>query len=78
MKNSIKGDEFIQTWQKPLLIVHSEDDNVCPIEQGEKLFEHASQTDNKELWRIRGPHLAGIAQQPEVYLYKVKELLNQH
>lgn len=78
VKNKINGEALISKWKKPLLIIHSQDDNVCSYEMGKKLYHAANSTQDKELWKINGPHLAGISLQPEVYLYKIKELINSY
>lgn len=76
VKNAIKGKELIASWKKPLLIVHSEDDAVCKYEMGQTLFQHATGTMDKELWTIKGPHLAGLGQNFDLYMAKVKNLVS--
>lgn len=76
VKNHIKGDELIQKWSKPLLIIHSKDDRVCPYEMGVNLHKNAG-SQNKELWSIEGPHLSGMGRYFETYVFKIETLLNQ-
>lgn len=77
VKNAIKGRELIKTWNKPLLVIHSKDDAVCSYEMGKSLYENAINTSQKELWTINGPHLAGLGQNFNVYLAKLKTLVDK-
>jgi alpha-beta hydrolase superfamily lysophospholipase len=74
-KNWINGSELIQSWTKPLLVVHSKDDKVCDYSMGKAIYEAAINTNQKELWTIKGPHLAGMNQGVEQYLYKIEKLI---
>lgn len=75
VKNEIDGTELISKWTKPLLIVHSQDDQICPYQMGVNLFKGATETNTKELWKIKGPHLAGINLNFNLYLAKIKKLI---
>lgn len=76
VKNSVNAKKLIQQWEKPLLIVHSKDDVVCPYEMGETLFNNAKSV-QKEFWPITGRHLGGIKQNPELYFQKVEALIGE-
>ncbi len=74
-KNHINGTELIQTWTKPLLVVHSKEDKVCDYSMGKAIYDAAIGTNQKELWTIKGPHLSGMNQGVEQYLYKIEKLI---
>lgn len=75
VKNQIKGNEIISQWEKSLLIIHSEDDPVCPYEMGQSLYNNATGTEKKELWTVKGQHLAGLGSNFYLYLEKVQKLM---
>ena len=75
VKNFVNGKELIQEWMKPLLIIHSEDDVVCPYYMGKELYELA-ESPKKEFWSIKGKHLAGMALNYDTYIGKVSRLLD--
>jgi len=72
--NKFKGEELIKSWTKPLLVVHSTDDNACPYEMGKEIYTNAS-SERKEMWTIKGPHIAGFANYSSEYLYKIGNLM---
>lgn len=77
VKNKIKGNELIQSWKKPLLVIHSKDDRVCDYSMGKSLYDNAIHTSQKELWTIKGPHLAGLSQNFSLYMAKMNTLLEK-
>lgn len=76
-KNAINGKKLIATWTKPLLLIHSVDDKMCPYEMSERLMKSAILTQQKELWTIKGPHLAGLGQNLDLYLAKMNALVER-
>lgn len=72
--SKFKGEEEIKKWNKPLLVVHSTDDNVCPYWMGKEIYENAD-SDRKEMWTIKGPHIAGFANYSSQYLMKISNLV---
>lgn len=74
-KNAINGKKLIATWTKPLLLIHSRDDKVCPFEMSKRLLKSAVLTNQKELWEIKGPHLAGLGQNLDLYLAKMNAMV---
>ena len=72
--SKFKGEEEIRKWKKPLLVVHSTDDKVCPYWMGKELYENAD-SDRKEMWTIKGPHIAGFANYSSQYLMKISNLV---
>ena len=74
VRNRIKGEHIIKKWKKPLLIIHSAEDQVCLYKMGKVLYEK-SPSEHKELWTIEGKHLQGLNLHREEYLKKVKQLI---
>ncbi|MBL7913661.1 MAG: alpha/beta fold hydrolase [Bacteroidia bacterium] len=64
----------IQEYKKPLLVIHSTEDEIIPFEMGQKIFEHANTP--KEFYEIKKCHICG----PEFYAdsisQKIINLLN--
>lgn len=75
VKDAVKGKKLIASWDKPLLVIHSTQDAVCDYKMGKTLYESAINTNQKELWTIKGPHLAGIGLNFDDYLEKVAALV---
>lgn len=75
VKDVVKGKKLIASWNKPLLIVHSKQDAVCDYKMAQTLYESAIGTNQKELWTIKGPHLAGLGLNFDEYLEKVHDLI---
>ena len=48
----------LKRFNKPILIIHSKEDKVIPIEMGRKLYEYANEP--KEFFEINQPHTKGI------------------
>lgn len=48
----------LKSFKKPVLIVHSKDDKIIPVEMGKQLFESANEP--KEFYEIDQPHIMGI------------------
>jgi fermentation-respiration switch protein FrsA (DUF1100 family) len=76
VKDAVKGKKLIASWNKPLLVIHSTDDPVCVYKNGKTLYENAIGTQQKELWTIKGPHLAGLGLNFDKYLEKVEKLVS--
>lgn len=75
-KNAINGKKIIGNWTKPLLLIHSTDDKMCPYKMSERLLKSATGSTKKELWTIKGPHLAGLGQNTDLYLAKMNALVD--
>jgi uncharacterized protein len=74
-KNTINGKKLIAKWTKPLLLIHSKDDQMCPYEMSQRLIKSAVLSEKKELWTIKGPHLAGLGQNLDLYLAKMNAMV---
>lgn len=57
--------DAVDELRAPLLILHSEEDNVIPFSHGEALFASASASATKEFQRLSGRHIASLLD-PEV------------
>lgn len=66
--------QSIKGYNKPLLVIHSTEDEIIPIELGERIFDHANEP--KEFYKIKECHICG----PEFYAdsisLKIKRMLN--
>lgn len=60
----------------PKLIIHSEDDEIIPFQQGRKLFEAAPEP--KEFYPMRGGHNEAIFQAKEDFVNKIDIFLQKH
>lgn len=76
VKNAVRGKRLMKEWHKPLLIVHSTEDASCVYEMGKEMYER-SPSENKELWTIKGKHLAGLSMHRDEYLQKVADLMGE-
>ena len=74
MGSKFKGEETIKSWTKPLLIVHSTEDDVIPYKMGQEIYKNAAST-RKELWTIKGPHIGGFANYSSEYFFKIRNLV---
>lgn len=74
--SKFRGEELIRDWKKPLLVVHSTDDKVCPYEMGKEIYNNAG-SDKKELWTIKGAHLQGFGLDSETYFTKIRKLITE-
>ena len=60
----------------PKLIIHSEDDEIIPFQQGRKLFEKAPEP--KEFYKMRGGHNEAIFREKEDFVDKIDVFLQKH
>ncbi len=65
--------ELIADINIPKLIIHSSEDNVVPFTMAETLFVRAK--GDKELWEVKGEHVAALVDKPLAYVSKVNEML---
>lgn len=64
----------IQEYTKPLLIIHSIEDETIPFEFGKKLFDAANQP--KEFYKIKNCHICGTNFYSDSISIKIMNLLN--
>lgn len=64
----------IRSYKKPVLVIHSSEDEVIPFSMGQKIFNHANTP--KEFYEIKKCHICG----PEFYAdsisQKIMDMLN--
>jgi fermentation-respiration switch protein FrsA (DUF1100 family) len=65
----------IQQYHKPVLIIHSTEDEVIPFSQGQKLFAKANQP--KEFYEIKKCHICGPTFYPNEISGKINKMLNK-
>ena len=73
VKNGIKAENEIQKNFKPVLIVHSNDDEMVPFKFGEKIFKNANNP--KEFYKIGKPHIMGLQYYAEEIASKIDSLI---
>lgn len=68
--------KFIRTYKKPVLVIHSTEDEVIPFRMGQKIFENANAP--KTFYEIKKCHICG----PEFYAdsisFKIVNMLNEN
>ncbi|OCQ23113.1 hypothetical protein A7985_03960 [Pseudoalteromonas luteoviolacea] len=69
------SEELIADLQHPMLIVHSSQDKVVPFSMAETLYAKAN--GEKELWEIKGKHIAAMIDLPQDYVSKINDLLRR-
>ena len=60
----------------PLLVIHSEDDEIIPFHLGERIYTAANEP--KQLLRLRGGHNLGFIQSQPQYERGIGEFLSRH
>jgi fermentation-respiration switch protein FrsA (DUF1100 family) len=68
------AEESIAAYTKPILIIHSRDDEVVPFSMGQKLFDAANEP--KEFLEIEQMHLAGLDLYTEQIAEKIGDLVD--
>ena len=65
----------IQQYKKPLLIIHSTEDETIPFSLGQKLYGLANQP--KEFYEIKKAHICGTDFYADSIAFKIKSMLGQ-
>jgi dipeptidyl aminopeptidase/acylaminoacyl peptidase len=65
--------ESIQEYKKPVLIIHSTEDNIVPFEMGQKLFAKANPP--KEFYELNKCHICGPRYYADSIAAKIKNML---
>jgi len=68
--------EYVGIIESPLLVIHSRDDDVTPLEHGRRIFEAAREP--KEFLEISGRHADGFLTSGDVYIRGVTGFLEKH
>ncbi len=67
--------DYIDKITLPKLIIHSSEDEVCPVEMSKKLFAKAK--DPKEFWEIKGGHIACCKLYADEFAKKFEEIIQK-
>lgn len=65
----------IKKYHKPLLVIHSTEDQTIPYEMGEKLFDAGNEP--KEFFTIKKCHMCGPEFYPKEISLKIKKMVNE-
>lgn len=74
VKEHYSAVESIANYTKPLLVIHSTEDDVVPFELGKKIYDSANQP--KELYEIDGCHTCGARLYPDKIAEKILKMIN--
>lgn len=66
--------EYVTQRSSPLLVIHSENDEIIPFDEGQAVYEAA--TSPKELLVIQGGHNTGFLQSRTIYVHGIDEFLS--
>ena len=75
MNNDFPAEEKISQLEKPVVVIHSSEDDQVPYELGRKLFAAADKS-NARFWKVEGGHIDGIRNHQEEYVQNFVEMLN--
>ena len=67
--------KYLKNIDCPILIVHSENDNIIPFKQGEAVFKNANEP--KTFVKIRGDHNYGFIESRHIYVPALKSFLQE-
>lgn len=66
----------IEKYNKPVLVIHSSEDQTIPFEMGRKLFKHAHEP--KDFYEIKRCHICGPRYYTDSISSKITAMLQQH
>ncbi|MCP1728584.1 fermentation-respiration switch protein FrsA (DUF1100 family) [Natronospira proteinivora] len=69
------NEAYVQDIQAPLLMVHSEDDEIIPYEQGRAVYETANQP--KDFLTLQGGHNTGFLDSRQRYIQGLDQFLSE-
>lgn len=70
--NPYSSVKLIQEVAMPILIIHSQEDDVVPFFMGEELFDHA--WGYKEFWKIHGKHTDALVDYPKEFVVRINKI----
>ncbi len=73
VKKGIEADSQIRKNYKPLLVIHSKEDDMVPVEFGREIFLNAN--DPKEFYEIDGPHNSGLSKYSTEIAERIYQLI---
>jgi fermentation-respiration switch protein FrsA (DUF1100 family) len=68
-------EDYVREINAPVLVIHSEDDEIIPFSHGQAVYEAARQP--KALLRIRGGHNTGFLESRDIYLEGIDRFLRE-
>jgi len=72
VKSDYSAKASIKNYHKPLLVIHSTEDEEIPFFMGRRLYDQANEP--KEFYQIRGPHIAGPVRYPDTISLKIRTM----
>lgn len=67
--------KYLKDINYPILIIHSEDDNIIPFKYGESVFKNANEP--KTFVKIKGNHNYGFIESKNIYIPALKRFLQE-
>lgn len=74
MKQGYHAEKSIKDYHKPLLLIHSSEDNEAPFYMGKRIFDNANQP--KEFYEIKKEHCRGPYYYPDEISEKIRNMVN--
>ncbi|WP_417265427.1 alpha/beta hydrolase [Brumimicrobium sp.] len=75
VKEQYSAIESVQQFNKPILVIHSTEDNVVPFEMGKKIYDHANEP--KAFYEIDGCHICGARIYNKEIAQKIAKMIAQ-
>ena len=72
VKSNYSAKASIKNYHKPLLVIHSTEDQEVPFFMGRRLYDQANEP--KEFYQILGPHIAGPARYSDTISLKIRAM----
>ena len=72
---SYETTKYLKDINYPVLVIHSEDDNIVPFKYGEAVFKNANEP--KTFVKIGGDHNYGFLQSKQIYADAIKNFLQE-
>lgn len=76
LNNDFPTNQEIKKVTKPVVIIHSTEDQLIPFKFGKDIFMNSNKA-NSIFWKIKGAHVKGIINDEKEYLKRFDDLLNQ-
>lgn len=76
VKQGYCATESIKNFHKPLLVIHSSEDEIIPFKMGKKIFDNANQ--QKEFYEIKKSHIYGAVYYTDEISQKIKSMLTKN
>lgn len=74
VKEKYSAKESIKSFKKPVLIIHSTEDETIPFKMGKTLFENANEP--KQFYQIKGAHMAGPVLYTDSICARLERMIN--